>query len=574
MLLEAKELNRAFDTFLRKQTQLQNILCKQNQSINGIFLTSDVFTINSVFECVPTDKNLLSKIFLEPSCGQGAFLIKLIIKAYLIISDEQVIKQFIENNLYFIDVDQKMIDATKENINILYFSLFNTPFLGKFNSYCTDFTKIKADRLNYKDDSIFHLYGKFDYVIGNPPYVTLYGRRDKKQNEEQRIYYLENYAQFPRSLKNGKINYVMLFIEHGLKFLRENGSLSFVVDLSFFETAYQYCREYIVKNYCIKSLIYNIQGFEGVASGQLILEISNIKPFDNMVKVVDVDAGKKIFIPQESWNKPDDEYKFRVSHCNASNHIIEMIFAKEDLTLHDLHPKKNLRTCVMLLDMEDTFTGMLPQQKLSQIKSYPYYRGSSGLKYKYSKLYHEKYFYYDKALQDRINEDLKDELTRKGIKNKKRIGLGETVVYDNPKLYIRQSAKELIATFDELPSAANNSLYVLSLRDNSEQSVKFLKYVCGLINSDIYTFFAQQRRIVRYNKGKQPQIKISDLYQIFIPSDLDLQEKIVSLVEKIYSIPSSLGKSKSEIDELLYQYYCLNDEQRTIVANSIQDFVR
>ena len=32
-----------------------------------------------------------------------------------------------------------------------------------------------------------------------------------------------------------------------------------------------------------------------------------------------------------------------------------------------------------------------------------------------------------------------------GIKNKKRLGFGEEAIYQNPKVYIRQSAKELIA---------------------------------------------------------------------------------------------------------------------------------
>jgi len=63
----------------------------------------------------------------------------------------------------------------------------------------------------------------------------------------------------------------------------------------------------------------------------------------------------------------------------------------------------------------------------------------------------------------------------KGIKNKKRIGFGEKIIYDNPKVYIRQSAKELIASYDDKLSSANNSLYLFSLRDCSNESILFLK---------------------------------------------------------------------------------------------------
>ena len=64
------------------------------------------------------------------------------------------------------------------------------------------------------------------------------------------------------------------------------------------------------------------------------------------------------------------------------------------------------------------------------------------------------------------------------LKNKvlriKRLGLGETVIYDNPKLFIRQSAKkEIITTIDLEKSAANNSLYVFSLRNNSAETIEF-----------------------------------------------------------------------------------------------------
>lgn len=235
-----------------------------------------------------------------------------------------------------------------------------------------------------------------------------------------------------------------------------------------------------------------------------------------------------------------------------------------------MYPKKNLRTCVMLLDMEDKFTSPI---KSNTLNSYPYYRGSQGLKYKYSILKYDKYFHYDKNLQDNINDRLKKELILQGIKNKKRIGLGETEIYDNPKIYIRQSAKELIASYDEYPSSANNSLYVFSLRDNSEKSLVVLKYLCGLINSTIYTFFAQQRRIIRYNKGKQPQIKISDLYQIFIPTNDKLKKDVSSLVEKIYTNPTTAERCRKEIDILLYKYYGLGDDEVNIIEKSIESFL-
>ncbi len=571
MLVKIEEFNQTFDSFLTKQVNFEDKLCLEMRKKNGIFFTNSSLVIDSVLECLPNDQSLLSKTILEPSCGQGVFLLRILMKAYLISPEEIVIKNFIETNLYFVDIDQYMIEKSQENISELYQILFEKPFDGKFNSYCLDFTLVKPnlDLFSNNFGDLYNFYNNFDYIIGNPPYVTLYGRRDKKKNERQRIYYLNQYSQFPSELKNGKINYVMLFIEHGINFLKPTGTLSFIVDLSFLETAYKYCRKYIIQNYTLRKFVYNIKGFEGVASGQIILEIDKTPPKLNEVKVVNSENNSIYYIPQSKWNSPDDEFQFRLPISSDLTDILNKIFSKKDPTLKALYPSKNLRTCAMLLDMEDLFTGTNPLHYSDAVESYPYYRGSTAIKHKYSKPYYEKYFYYDKSLQDQVNDKLKEELTAQGIKNKKRIGLGETVVYDNPKVYIRQSAKELIATFDPNPSAANNSLYVFSLRDGTDESIFFLKYLCGLINSSIYTFFAQQRRIIRYNTGKQPQIKVSDLYQIFIPRESKIQNKIVMLVDKIYENPEFCDVLKAEIDQLLFDYYQLDRNQITLIKKSI-----
>jgi len=566
----SQDLDDKFSDFLTNQSELEREFCNLNQKQNGVFLTSDSSVIDGVLVTVPNDRSIFNKSFLEPSCGQGAFLIKLIIKAFLISSNESDVTNFIQNKLYFVDIDPEMIKATKTNISNLFIHLFRKEYKGRFNCFTADFSRLD-DALTDKECRISNLYQTIDFVVGNPPYITLYGRRDKKKNEEQRIYFLNSYAQFPSSLKNGKINYVMLFIERGLMFLKKGGQLSFVIDVSFFETAYMYCRKYLVENYTIESLTYNVQSFDGVASGQVILVVSNNMPENNSVLVINSETKEKSCIDQRLWNKPNDEYKFRISHCSKSDEILDKIFSKGDPTLKDIHPKKNLRTCVMLLNMEDRFTSTV---KSKSVPSYPYYRGSNGLKYKYSKLNHLKYFNYDKKLQDDINDELKEELILKGIKNKKRIGLGETLIYDNPKVYIRQSAKELIASYEERPSSANNSLYVFSLRDDSPTSIAFLKYVCGLMNSTLYTFFAQQRRIIRYNKGKQPQIKTSDLYQVFIPDDTKLKEKITGLVDNIYSDINHIEKNKEEIDSLLYKYYMLDSEDVETIKRSIESFLQ
>lgn len=543
----------------------------------GVFFTNNITTVDKILDIVDYGaENILSKVFLEPACGNGIFIIRLLERICKNIKSKKILSTFISSNIVFVDIDEAMIEKTKLNISNYFYSKFNEPYIGSYNGFVFDFTQKvtcseRSSVLNdVQEQPISKFLDKIDYVIGNPPYVSLYGRRDKKKDEAQRVYYLSRYSQFPKSLKNGKINFVMLFIEQSINFLKEGGKLSFIIDVSFFETAYEHTRKYLLDNTRILRIVYNIKAFEA-ASGQIILDIQKSKVKTNLVQVIDIENNKSIHVDQKNWYNPHDQFKFRFNICPLSSAIIEKIQLKNCPSLKRLYPNKNLRTCVMLLNMESLFV-FNEKKGNSEISIYPYYQGSKGLSGKYEKMKHTKFFYYNKKLQDKINDDLKAELTVKGIKNKKRLGLGETIVYDNPKVYIRQSAKEIIASYDEKPSAANNSLYVFTLRNSMEESVVFLKFLCGLLNSDIITFYSQKLNIIRFSKGKQPQIKTSDLYQIPIPTEISLQLKISKLVDKIYADPESKEIIQNDINTVFYSYFDITAKEILTIKKAISSF--
>lgn len=568
-------LSHTSEKIINKQQSFENGLSNDYRKDFGVFLTNNISTIDDILSIVEFDDSILDKKVLEPSCGQGIFLVRFIEKLYTKFSSKAVIQKFIAENLIFIDIDSRMVDATKYNLAKCFHSLFNEKYSLDFQCYVYDFTK----RLKSKQSDLFsqpvthplsNLLGEIDYIIGNPPYVSLYGRRDRKQNESQRIEILNSYNQFPPSVQNGKINFVMLFLEHGLDFLKSNGKLSYIIDISFFETAYKHTRKFLLENTSILEIVYDIKEFDA-ASGQIILKLDKKLKKNNEVLIRSASTQKVFPVNQSLWDNSKDEFKFRFSTCTESANVINKIQEKNLPTLKQLYPKKNLRTCVMLLNMESKF--VFEEKKRNDIKVYPYYQGSKGLKEKYGELNFIKYFHYDKELQDKINDELKEELTKKGIKNKKRLGLGETVIYDNPKIFIRQSAKEIIASYDENPSASNNSLYVFSLRENTQKSRQFLKFLCGYLNSDLITFFAQQRTIIRYSKGKQPQIKTSDLYLIPVPIDIEFQRQIASKVESIYSDIYAKVELSKEINQLVNNFFDLSKTERETMENSISAFL-
>jgi len=570
-------LNIQSNNTIFKQQSFENNLNRPYRKDFGVFLTNNIQTIDNILSIIDfNDSKILTRKFLEPSCGNGIFIIRLLEKIFdyeITIKDA---RNFIQSSIFFVDIDEDMIKITEDNIKKFYNQRFGIDYNGQFNSYVFDYTqRIKPKN----EDTLFDLeldvplkqqLNKIDYVFGNPPYVSLYGRRDRKKDEAQRMYYLNRYSQFPNSLKNGKINYVMLFIEQSIDFLTEGGKLSFIIDLAFFETAYEHTRKYLLDKTRIISIEYNIKDFD-VASGQVILEVQKQKVRTNLVKIIDAETRIEIEVDQSLWNNSKDQYKYRFNTCSESSAIIDKIHFRNCPTLKTLYPKKNLRTCVMLLNMESVF--VFEKKQNLDVKIYPYYQGSKGLKGKYEIMENTKFFHYNKTLQDKVNDELKTELTAKGIKNKKRLGLGETIIYDNPKVYIRQSAKEIIASYDENPSSANNSLYVFSLRGSSKTDIQFLKFICGLLNSDIITFYSQQLNIIRFSKGKQPQIKTSDLYKIPVPTDVSLQTEIALLVDEIYSkTTENKQKHIEHINKVLNAYFGITPYELKTIQNTISTF--
>ena len=82
-----------------------------------------------------------------------------------------------------------------------------------------------------------------------------------------------------------------------------------------------------------------------------------------------------------------------------------------------------------------------------------------------------------------------------------------------------------------------------------------------------------QRNIIRYYKGKQPQIKVGDLYSIRIPRNDSLQNAISIIVENIYNKNIDLIKGTKKIDKLLYDYYKISPQEIEYIEKSIKDFV-
>lgn len=532
---------------LSRSKEYEDNLSKNNKKEIGIYYTNDINIIKHMISRI----DILCGKILEPSCGSGLFLICIIEEIIYRLkekyySDEQILN-YIYDNVYANDIDETALKLAKSNIYILLNPLIENV---KKNNKNFIFRELLFFNYDFTDKDIFNI--KFDLIIGNPPFVTMYGKRSQGMNEIKREYF--NTFEFVKNKKgNNKFNINMFFIENGLKLLSENGILSFILDISFLEDAYIDLRNYILKRYSILSYVYNINGFENVNSGQIILNISNKK--NKIIEVYNYINKNKVCIPSDMWLS-NEKHKFLIPLNYNEKVILDKL--EKNIPLSNVFKEKSLRTCCALTGKTDEFITNL---ECSYDNVFPYIEGSKGLTSKFGNLLSYRNIKYDYPLQLKLSNEFKEELEKRGVKNKKRVTLGDKEAYLKPKIFIRQSAKELICTYTEKKYMANNSIYILTneKKDDSVSKNK-LKYVCGLLNSDLITFYAKKKEIIRGGNGKIPQLKISDIKKIPIKICREEFENIIRIVDSLL-INNKNKQLLDKLNSLVYKIYQITEKE-------------
>lgn len=191
------------------------LLDKDEKNQNGIVFTpkyiSDFIVKDSLNDITEWSKKI--KI-IDPGCGCGIFLISAI--EFLHKKFNIKLKQIIENNIYGIDIMQENVRRCKFVMQIYCF-LNNEEYSNlKTNIIC-------ADSLNNAWYEYFNVE-KFDYIIGNPPYVNTHDLKEETIKLLKEKYY---------TTKEGVFNIFYAFIEEGMNNLSENGQLEFIIPNNF-----------------------------------------------------------------------------------------------------------------------------------------------------------------------------------------------------------------------------------------------------------------------------------------------------------------------------------------------------
>ncbi len=172
-------------------------------------------------------EGILGKPVVDPSCGDGRILVE-VVKRIVAFS----LKTDLENNLHQVhgwDIDAEALTKCEEHLNEI---IKPTGLYIKWNLVIQDALEILEPTK------------KFDFIVGNPPYIRI-----QHLPKQQRLFLQTNY----RFCATGSTDTYVAFFELADRLLSESGTCAFITPNSYFfsETA-RPLREYFEKNKGLK----------------------------------------------------------------------------------------------------------------------------------------------------------------------------------------------------------------------------------------------------------------------------------------------------------------------------------
>jgi len=212
-----------------------------NEKLNGIVYTPKRI-VNLILDNVnyTTEYNIHSKKIIDPSSGVGAFLVvvvdKFINSALKNNKTTNNIKSLLESNIYGFDIDKEAVENCRSNLNNV---------AKKYSILDVNWNLLCIDSLNREIVSKY--FKKFDFVVGNPPYIRIQHLGKERRGKIQREWSLCQY---------GSTDIFIAFFELGYNLLNDRGKLGYITPNTFLKTkAGESLRYFLKESKSLKTLI-------------------------------------------------------------------------------------------------------------------------------------------------------------------------------------------------------------------------------------------------------------------------------------------------------------------------------
>jgi len=524
---------------------------------------------------------------IDISCGVGSFINQAILNLvdrFKIIYNLEDISEFtieeaktiilkIKENIMGIDINPIACILCQINIHYTIFELYKI---------------IKKDEQEYKlplfNIKIFNALlltdkDKYDFVIGNPPYLFIRDITDEDKKLIQK-------RDFKSS--NGQYDYYQIFIELGIELLKEGGILGYIVPDSLLALSNSSdLRRYIYNNTLIKEIYHTGPKFnEPVVSNIIIIleKDGNLEKREkNDIKIILSDQQERHFL-QKSLKKW--EFKFLIHLNDMDFQIIEHL--NEDFPkLGDLNNEGGFKIWISR-GVELSKTGEIVFCENCELyfpipkKNLKCQKCGSQLKMEYI----EKII--QKAIPENKIESYKPFLfaiNRYKIKEKKFIDITKNGInYKDLKLYedriiIRQLSQNnlICATYDKNVSITTQSFYNLKILQTPIKEFNH-SFLLGLFNSTLLSYYF----IKSFGSYKKlfPRIlieKIKNLPIKFPKTENEkemaegISKKVKILLESTDESVNVLEKIQQEIDSLIFKFYQISDKDQNYILNYMKN---
>lgn len=359
----------------------------------------------------------------------------------------------------------------------------------------------------------------FDVVIGNPPYINV-----TKINRADKAFYVKKYSS---SFEQWDLYY--LFIEGGIKLIKDKGILNFINPIGFLNNKSGAKLRTFLSSFDILRIIDisfdNV--FDEASTYPIILFISKSKKHDN------IEYGTLL-------NLIENKTEFRKINCLKNESPINLqINDKEQLLI-----EKILSISNPLTDYAEIFRG-LQINKVDLIKT-----PQKG----YSIALHQK--------------DVKKWYTLeptnfiKAIDNSTRSKLNK---FSMEKILIPRFVLEFGCSFDVNRIILDN-IYIAILKNEKNN----IRNILGILNSQLINFYYKKVFAQTHIGGGYFAINGEQLKNLPIHKNVFIQSQITAIVEKIIdkkkeNPEADTTAEEKEIDRLVYELYGLTEEEIKIV---------